>query len=99
MFEGIKRWRLGKQHGYEMLFKGQDRLPVGKPGVILADMGMPEDYEPEFYIRYMNHVFHYVLPPFLHRIVLADRGIVLIDPHNPLARESFEPLQLVGHLS
>jgi protoheme ferro-lyase len=95
MFERIKRWRLGKQYGYETFFKGQDRLPVGKPGVILADMGMPEDYEPEFYIRYMSHVFHYVLPPFLHRIVLADRGIVLIDPHNPLARESFEPLQLV----
>ncbi len=95
MLEQIKRWRLGKQYGYETLFKGQDKRPVGKTGVILADMGMPEDYEPEFYIGYIHHVFHYMLPGFLHRIVLADRGIALIDPENPLAREPFKPRQLV----
>jgi protoheme ferro-lyase len=95
MFEQLRRWRLGKQYGYEVLFKGQDRLPVGKPGVILAELGMPEDYDPEFYIRYMGHVFQYVLPPFVRRFVLADRGIVLIDPQNPLAREPFEPRQLI----
>lgn len=95
MLDRINRWRWGKQYGYEMLFKNQDRKPVGKPGVILADIGMPEQYEPEFYVNYMNHVFRHVLPAFLHRIVLADRGIVLIDPHNPLAREPFEPRQLV----
>jgi len=95
VFELIKRWRLGRQYGYETFFKGQDRRPVGKPGIILADIGMPERYEPEFYVNYMNHVFHYTLPPFLHPIVLADRGIALIDPQNPLAREPFEPRQLV----
>jgi len=95
VFDRIKRWRLGKQYGYEMLFKNQDMRPVGKPGVILADMGMPEDYEPEFYIGYINHVFHYMLPKFLRGIVLADRGVALIDPENSLAREPFTPRQLV----
>ena len=93
--ERLKRWRWGKKYGYEVLFRAQDRRPVGKPGVILADLGMPEEYEPEFYIRYMNHVFHWVLPPFLQPVVLPDRGIVLIDPQNPLARDWFEPRQLV----
>jgi hypothetical protein len=91
MFDQIKRWQLGKQYSYETLFKGQDRRSVGKPGVILADIGMPEEYDPEFYISYMDHVFRYTLPPFLHSIVLIDRGIALIDPQNPLAREPFEP--------
>ncbi|MBN1261508.1 MAG: ferrochelatase [Anaerolineae bacterium] len=95
MFEPIKRWRLGKQYGYETLFKNQDRTPAGKTGVILADMGMPEAYEPEFYIGYIHHVFHYMLPKFLHRVVLADRGIALVDPENALAREPFEPRQLI----
>ena len=95
MLERIQRWRFGKQYGYEVLFRTQDRRPVGKPGVILADVGMPEAYEPEFYTRYIEHVFHYMLPSFLLPIVLADRGIALIDPQNPLAREPFEPRQLV----
>ena len=61
----------------------------------MADLGMPEDYQPGFYIDFMDHVFDYSLPFFLHRIVLADRGIALIDPGNPLARESFVPQKLV----
>jgi protoheme ferro-lyase len=95
MLEPIKRLRFGKQYHYEMLFNRQDGRLVGKPGVILADIGMPEGYDPEFYCKFMDHVFHYLLPPFLHRLVLADRGIALIDPQNPLAREPFEPAQLV----
>jgi len=95
MFEQIKRWRLGKQYGYETLFKRQDKHLSGKPGIILAEIGAPEGYEPDFYVRYMEHVFDYTLPPFIQKFVLADRGIALIDPQNPLAREPFEPQQLV----
>jgi hypothetical protein len=87
--------RYGKQAGFERLFKDQDMTIEGKPGVILADTGVPEAYEPEFYAGYINHVFHYMLPPFLHRMVLADRGIGLIDPENPMAREPFQPRQLI----
>lgn len=95
MFEFIRRWRLGKRYSYETLFKDQDTRPVGKPGVILAEIGMPEDYEFEFYNRYMHHVLSYVLPPFVRGIVLADGGIALLDPENPLAREPFRPRQLI----
>lgn len=90
----LKR-KYGKQYGYEVLFKGQDTRPVGKVGVILADMGMPEDYEFTFYRNYIYHVFHYILPGFIQPLVLADRGICLIDPENAMAREPFQPKQLV----
>ena len=95
MFEWLRHWQLGNRYGYEVLFRGQDRRPKGKTGIIMADLGMPEDYQPGFYIDFMDHVFDYSLPFFLHKIVLADRGIALIDPGNPLAREPFVPQKLV----
>ncbi len=95
MFEWLRHWRYGNQYGYETFFKQQDKRTVGKPGIILADLGMPEAYDPEFYTKFMDHVFNYSLPVFLHRLILADRGIALIDPSNPLAREPFSPSQLI----
>jgi len=95
MFEWIRHWRYGNQFVYETFFRGQDRRPQGKPGIILSDLGMPEVYKPDFYINFMDHVFLYSLPVFLQPYVLADRGIALIDPLNPLAREPFVPLHLI----
>ena len=91
----LKRWRYGNQYGYEVFFKSQEFISVGKTGIILADMGMPEDFDPLFYTNFMDHVFAYSLPAFLRPLVLMDRGIALIDPSNPLARESFKPVHLV----
>ena len=98
MADFIKRLQFGKQYEYETYFKGQNTQPVGKIGVVLADMGMPEDYDFTFYRNYINHVFHYILPKFIQPMVLADRGICLIDPENPMAREPFQPKQLVDAL-
>ena len=95
MFEWVRHWRYGNQYGYEKYFRQQDRKPVGKPGIILAELGMPEDFDPGFYTKFMDHVFVYSLPGFLQPIILADRGIALIDPANPLAREKFKPASLV----
>lgn len=91
----LDRLRYGKQYGYEVLFKNQPQAVQGKVGVILADMGMPEGYEFQFYRNYIHHVFHYILPAFIRPLVLADRGICLIDPENAMAREPFRPKQLV----
>ncbi len=95
MLDFINRWRYGKQYGYEILFKRQPQRPEGKTGVLIGDMGVPETYEFEFYAGYMEHVFHYMLPPVIRDLVLADRGIALLDPEQPLAREPFKPRQLI----
>jgi hypothetical protein len=87
--------KFGKQYGYEVLFKNQPKHTTGKVGVILAEMGLPEDYEPGFYSSFMSHVFHYIMPSFIVNLILADKGIGLIDPENPLAREEFKPRQLI----
>lgn len=98
MADFFKRLRFGKQYGYEVLFKGQAKKASGKTGVIIAEMGLPEEYELPFYSHFMEHVFSYVLPPYIKPMVLADKGIGLIDPENPLARETFKPGQLVDSL-
>lgn len=95
MMISLKRLFYGKQYGYKFLFSSQDKCATGKIGVIIAEMGMPEVYEADFYSRFMEHVFRYVLPPFLHNFVLADNGMALIDPSNPLAREEFKPEKLI----
>lgn len=95
MLEWLRNQRYGKRYGYEVLFRRQDRTVRGRPGIILADLGMPESHDPAFYTRFMDHVFAYSIPGFIQPLVLADRGLALIDPGNPLARESFTPNQLV----
>jgi hypothetical protein len=95
MDENKLKRKYGKQYGYEVLFKNQPKKATGKVGVIIGELGMPEDYEPEFYSHFMEHVFHYTLPSFLVKMILADRGTGLIDPENPLAREEFKPKQLI----
>lgn len=87
--------RYGKQYGYEVLFKNQDQRASGKTGVIIAEMGLPELYEADFYSHFMEHVFQYSLPSFLVKMILADKGMGLLDPENPLAREAFQPGQLI----
>lgn len=91
----LMRLRYGKQFGYETLFKNQPKLASGKPGIIVAEMGLPEEYDFPFYNHFMAHVFNYILPLFIKPMVLADRGKALLDPGNPLAREPFTPTQLV----
>lgn len=95
MFEWVRHWRYGNQYSYEKYFRQQDKKPVGKPGIILAELGMPEDFDPGFYTRFMDHVFVYSLPGLLQPLILADRGIALIDPSNPLAKKEFKPTRLV----
>ncbi len=91
----LQKLRYGKQYGYEVLFKNQHQRASGKTGVLIAEMGLPERYEPEFYSRFMEHVFEYSVPPFLAKLILSDKGVGLIDPDNPLAREEFQPARLV----
>jgi protoheme ferro-lyase len=98
MADRDQKRRYGKQYGYEVLFKKQDRQPTGKTGIIIAESGLPEEYEYPFYRHFMEHVFRYTLPSFLVGLILADKGTGLIDPGNPIAREPFQPRQLVDAL-
>ena len=95
MTKAAEKRKYGKQYGYEVLFKNQEKHATGKTGVIIAEMGLPEVYEIDFYSTFMAHVFKYIMPSFLVKMILADKGIGLLDPDNPLSREKFVPKQLI----
>jgi len=94
----IRRWVMGRSYWFERLFASQDFSISGQPGVVLAEMGVPEAYEFDFYRRFTEHVFEHTMPPMVRRLVLRDRGTALIDPDRPLAREAFKPSTLVDYL-
>lgn len=95
MLKFLNKIIYGRHYGYRVLFNQKDKSLKGRVGLILADVGMPEDFSPGFYNSYMDHVFNYSIPSFLHRFILYDKGLSLIDPARPMAREVFKPSVLV----
>ncbi|MCX8043632.1 MAG: ferrochelatase [Desulfobacterota bacterium] len=73
----------------------QDRKIEGKAGVLLTALGQPEHYEFDFFNRYLTQIFNAAFPPALKPIILADRGVVLLDPDNATATVRFMPQRLV----
>jgi hypothetical protein len=78
----------------------QDKKVVGKAGVLLTAIGQPENYDFTFFKGYMNQIFKAAFPTILQPIIMADKGIVLLDPDNLEAEEKFKPQTLMdcyGH--
>ncbi len=72
----------------------------GKPGVLLTALGQPENYDFAFFDRYLQQIFNAAFPPALKLIILADKGVVLMDPNNMNAAAEFKPTKLIdcfGH--
>lgn len=88
---GRKKFVFGNKNGFEKYFKDQDRIPKGKIGILFGHMGVPEDYDFDFYNIYMTHLFKSILPSLIAKMILADKGTVLSDPNNPVARKEFKP--------
>ena len=78
----------------------QDRKIEGRAGILLTALGQPEEYDFQFFDRYLNQIFHAAFPPILQPIIMGDNGTVLMDPANLNAEEEFTPKKLIdcyGH--
>ena len=73
----------------------QDRAVEGKPGVLLVALGQPEEYDFEFFDRYMTQIFNAAFPPALKAVIMGDGGTVLLDPEDVTATEEFVPSKLI----
>ena len=73
----------------------QDRAVEGKPGVLVVVLGQPEDYDFEFFDRYMTQIFNAAFPPALKLVIMGDSGTVLLDPDDVTAVEEFVPTRLI----
>ena len=63
----------------------QDRAVEGKPGVLVVALGQPEEYDFEFFDRYMTQIFNAAFPPALKLLIMGDSGTVLLDPDDVTA--------------
>jgi protoheme ferro-lyase len=78
----------------------QDRKIEGKAGILLTALGQPEEYDYEFFDRYLMQIFHAAFPPILQPLIMGDNGTVLMDPDHLDAEEEFTPKKLIdcyGH--
>ena len=73
----------------------QDTKIVGKPGVLLTALGQPEDYDFEFFNRYITLIFKTAFPPALKLLIMQDNGTVLMDPEHLEDTEEYEPKALM----
>lgn len=72
-------------------YETQDTRLVGRVGVAIVALTMPEKYEPMFFENFLDKVFTEVIPWPINVLAGADAGIALIDPANPRATALFEP--------
>jgi len=73
----------------------QDTKIVGKPGILLTALGQPEEYEFEFFNRYIYQIFNTAFPPFLKLLVMQNKGTVLMDPEHLEDTEEYDPETLM----
>lgn len=73
----------------------QDKKVEGKAGVLLTAIGQPEVYDFDFFNGYMNQIFRAAFPKALQPLIMADRGIVLMDPDNLTAEHAHQPATLI----
>lgn len=79
---------------YFEYYKHQDPVPVGKVGIFISSLVMPEDYRQEDFRLLALKAMQYVPWPFRLQFD-ADRGVLLLDPQRPYEFEAFTPTRLV----
>jgi protoheme ferro-lyase len=75
-------------------YKTQDRAPVGKIGILVTQLVMPETFRAADYYNIALKSTQYIPWPF-QRFAVADRGVVLLDRRRFYEFEEFEPTELV----
>jgi hypothetical protein len=73
----------------------QDTKIVGRPGVLITALGQPEDYDFDFFNRYISLIFKTAFPPALKLLIIQDNGTVLMDPEHLSDTEEYEPKVLM----
>ncbi|MCS6946365.1 MAG: ferrochelatase, partial [Steroidobacteraceae bacterium] len=83
-----------REPNYYTYYRMQDKTPVGKVGVLIAQLIMPEEYRAADYHNIALKAVQYIPWP-VRLFATADRGVVLLDPEKFYEFERFEPKRLV----
>jgi hypothetical protein len=79
---------------YYEYYINQDAQPVGKIGVFISHLVMPEDFREEDFITMAGKSYQYIPWP-IRELVQLDRGTVLLDRHKFYEFDEFVPTDLV----
>ncbi len=80
---------------YFEYYKTQDKVPVGKVGVLSTSLIMPENHKHEWWHNIVYKIFKQVIPWPFRLLAFKDKGVALLDPDHTHAREDFTPTRLV----
>jgi len=81
---------------YYQYYINQDTQPVGKIGIFVSHLVMPEDYREEDFIALAKKSYQYIPWP-IRELVQVDKGLILLDRQRFYEFEEFEPTDLVDH--
>jgi protoheme ferro-lyase len=83
-----------REPNYYSYYLKQDRKPVGRVGVLVTELIMPEDNRRADYYNIALKSLQYIPWPF-RNFAIADRGVVLLDKARFYEFQEFKPTQLV----
>ncbi|MDP6617254.1 MAG: hypothetical protein QF790_08840 [Gammaproteobacteria bacterium] len=87
--------QLAKPNYYEY-YIDQDTQPVGRIGIFVSHLVMPEDFRQEDFFTFASKALQYIPWP-ITELVTMDKGLVLLDRHKFHEFEEFVPTDLVDH--
>ncbi|MSO98702.1 MAG: hypothetical protein EXR11_10870 [Rhodospirillaceae bacterium] len=79
---------------YFTYYKNQDTTPVGKVGIFVSGLIMPESFRIEDFYNLALKPQQYIPWP-IRNFAMADRGVVLLDPDKFYEFKEFKPATLV----
>lgn len=83
-----------KEPNYFTYYKTQDTTPVGKVGIFVTGLFMPESFRIEDFYNLALKPQQYIPWP-IRNVAMADRGVVLLDPEKFYEFKEFKPTALV----
>jgi protoheme ferro-lyase len=87
--------QLAKTDYYEY-YINQDTVPVGKIGIFVSHLILPEDFREEDFFVLAGKSLQYIPWP-IRELVQIDKGIILLDRDRFYEFEEFTPTDLVDH--
>ncbi|MDJ0926764.1 MAG: hypothetical protein QNJ73_03850 [Gammaproteobacteria bacterium] len=83
-----------QEPNYYVYYQEQDTVPVGRVGLFISHLVMPEEMEATDFYNMALKSLQYIPWP-IRNVVRADRGIVLLDTDRYYEFEEFKPTKLV----
>jgi hypothetical protein len=93
---GLGLWWMNRDTRWDAntALNAADNYATGRAGLVVVGLAQPEQFEPKFFVNFLDKLFTQVIPWPINVLAGADNGIFLMDPNRPYAPERFTPTVL-----